>query len=69
MNSMMKEMDVKALIEQIETKEEDFILTALETYNKEVTVTRELFHKVFFIAFLSQHNGLLFRNQSSVMPI
>lgn len=45
---MMKEMDVKALIEQIETKEEDFILTALETYNKEVTVTRELFHKVFY---------------------
>lgn len=45
---MMKEMDVKALIEQIETKEEDFILTALQTYNKEVTVTYELFHKDFF---------------------
>lgn len=45
---MMKEMDVKALIEQIETKEEDFILTALQTYNKEVTVTPELFRKDFF---------------------
>lgn len=47
MNSSMKEMDVKALIEQIETKEEDFILTALQTYNKEVTVTCEPFHKDF----------------------
>ncbi|XP_075905329.1 chaperone Ric-8A [Nelusetta ayraudi] len=41
MNSMVKEMDVKALIEQIETKEEDFILTALETYNKEMALCFE----------------------------
>lgn len=38
---MMKEMDVKALIEQIETKEEDFILTALQTYNKEMAMCFE----------------------------
>lgn len=29
-------MDINALIEQIETQEQDFILTALQTYNKEV---------------------------------
>lgn len=60
---MMKEMDVKALIEQIETKEEDFILTALETYNKEVTVTRELFHKVFLLPFY--HSTMVFYSEIS----
>lgn len=60
---MMKEMDVKALIEQIETKEEDFILTALETYNKEVTVTHELFHKDFLLPFY--HSTMVFYSEIS----
>lgn len=60
---MVKEMDVKALIEQIETKEEDFILTALETYNKEVTVTRELFHKDFLLPFY--HSTMVFYSEIS----
>lgn len=60
---MMKEMDLKALIEQIETKEEDFILTALETYNKEVTVTCELFHKEFLLPFY--HSTMVFYSEVS----
>lgn len=35
----MKEMDIKAIIAEIETEEQDLIFTALQTYNKQVTVT------------------------------
>lgn len=39
---MMKKMDVKAIIEQLETGEQDIALRALQSYNKEVTLTVEL---------------------------
>lgn len=35
-------MDVKAIIEQLETGEQDIALTALQSYNKEVKLTQEL---------------------------
>lgn len=62
---MMKEMDVKALIEQIETQEEDFILTALQTYNKEVTLTHELFTKIFCCLSITAQRSSV---QKSAMP-
>lgn len=69
MNSLMKEMDINALIAQIETQEQDFILTALQTYNKEVTVTHCFVFYQDFSFLASQHKSLPFRNQVSVASI
>lgn len=57
MNSLMKEMDLKAIIVQIETEEQDSILTALQTYNKQVTVTHELYHPDFYFLCITAHRS------------
>lgn len=38
-------MDINAIIAQIETQQQDLILTALQTYNKEVIVTHGFYHQ------------------------
>lgn len=55
----MKEMDIKAIIAQIETQEQDFILTALQTYNKEVTVIHWIYHQDFsFLSITEQRSSI-----------
>lgn len=49
----MKKMDIKAIIAQTETQEQDLILTALQTYNKEVTLTH-YHHDVSFLCITAQ---------------